>query len=100
MLYNFTEEPQHLSDVVMSNHFTSTFPDSPFVAQIVVMSKDTEQRRQLLGRCLRVTHADGATHERELSDPEMADTLRRKFGIRLDDDEIAGLVASLPPVCR
>ncbi len=97
VLYSFTEEVQHLSDVVMSNHFTSTHPDSPFVAQIVVMRKDSEQRRQLQGRRLRVTGADWATDERELTDPELRDALRADFGIQLNDDEIAALIASLSP---
>ncbi len=97
VLYNFTEEPQHLSDVVMSNHFTATYPDSPFVAQIVVMSKDADQRRQLLGRRFSVTRAEGDVHERDLGDAEMAGILRRDFGLRLDGREIAELIASLPP---
>ncbi len=95
-LYSFTEERQHLSDVVMSNHFTSTYPDSPFIAQIVVMGKAPEQHRRLIGRPLSITRPDGAVHERELSDPEIADTLRTEFGLQLDSDEMGRLVDSLP----
>lgn len=53
--YTLTEEPQHLSDVVMANHFTSTSPDSPFVAQPVVVRKDEHHRgRTEPGRGTRV----------------------------------------------
>jgi N-hydroxyarylamine O-acetyltransferase len=97
VLYSFSEEPQHLSDVVMSNHFTSTHPSSPFVTQIIAMRKDPEQRRRLAGRRLSVTRPDGATDERELSDTEVAVMLREEFRIRLDDEEMASLVGSLPP---
>ena len=42
------EERHHLSDVVMSNHYTSTWPESPFVHQVVVVPRGRSPARAAL----------------------------------------------------
>ncbi len=41
-LYAFTQEPQFSVDYVVSNHFTSTCPDSPFVRSLVAQRNSAE----------------------------------------------------------
>ena len=51
-LYRFSEEPQHASDVVVANYFTSNHPSSPFVGRPVVIRKEPHSRLRLHGRQL------------------------------------------------
>jgi N-hydroxyarylamine O-acetyltransferase len=94
--YAFDAERQHPADVVMSNHFTSTFSGSPFVGQLVAIRKDEESIRALRGRQFTLTHADRRMDERRLDDDELADALRGVFGIELTDDEVAQIIAATP----
>jgi N-hydroxyarylamine O-acetyltransferase len=91
--YWFDAQRQHPADVVMANHFTATWPRSPFVGQIVASRKDEASIHRLAGRTLTVMRPDGSTYERELDDAELADVLRDLFGLPLSDDELAALVA-------
>jgi N-hydroxyarylamine O-acetyltransferase len=92
--YWFDDTRQHFADVVMANHFTATWPRSPFVGQMVAARKDEESIHRLAGRTLSVTHPDGSVYERALDDGELADVLRDLFGLALGDDELAALVAA------
>jgi len=61
-LYAFTLEPQHAVDFVMANHFTSTWPASPFLGSLTVQRSFPERRVVLRNRGLfirqgRVTEA-------------------------------------------
>jgi N-hydroxyarylamine O-acetyltransferase len=94
--YQFDDGRQHPADVVMSNHFTSTFARSPFVGRLVAIRKDAESIRGLTGRQFTVTHPDRSVEERRLGDDELGDALRHVFGIRLTDEEVAQLVAASP----
>ncbi len=49
-LYQFDDQPQYPADVMVANHFTSTYPDSSFVRQLVVIRKDPGGLRRLTGR--------------------------------------------------
>jgi N-hydroxyarylamine O-acetyltransferase len=95
-LYGFDDQRQHPADVVMSNHFTSTYPKSPFVGQLIAVRKDTDSIRRLAGRRLTQTRPDLSTQERDLSDSEVADALRDVFGVVLTPEELAALTATLP----
>lgn len=88
VLYSFTAEPQHAADVEVANHFTSTHPSSPFTGQLIVMRKDADTRRRLLGRRLTLTRPDGLTHEQQLSDADVADALHDVFGLSLTQQEL------------
>ena len=94
--YSLDEQRLHAADVVMANHFTSTYPRSPFVGQLVVVRRDADSTRQLIGRRLTVTHPDQSTDERRLGDHEFADALREVFGLSLSPEELTQLVAAVP----
>jgi N-hydroxyarylamine O-acetyltransferase len=49
-LYAFTQEPQCQVDYVVANHFTSTYPHSPFVQSLVVQRQDCNTRFTLRNR--------------------------------------------------
>ena len=62
--YGFDDQRQHPADVVVANHFTSTWPSSPFVTRSVVVRKDEHALRELIDRTLTVTRPDGSTEQR------------------------------------
>jgi N-hydroxyarylamine O-acetyltransferase len=94
--YRFTDEPQHASDVTMANHFTSTHPSSRFVGQAVLMRKDVDVARRLVGRRLTILRPDGSSDERVLSDTEVADALADDFRVPLSRAETDQVIAALP----
>jgi N-hydroxyarylamine O-acetyltransferase len=94
-LYSVSEEPQHLADVVMSNHYTSTWPDSPFVRGPVVVRKDDREVRRVVGRQLSHTRPGHAVQERQLSDADFGPALQ-DLGVQLSPAEVGDLVATLP----
>jgi N-hydroxyarylamine O-acetyltransferase len=89
--YGFEEQRLHAADVVMANHFTSTFERSPFVGKPVVVRKDEDSIRSLVYRRLTLERPDGPADERDVSDDELAGLLREMFGIPLSGDEVAQL---------
>ena len=96
-LYTFTEERVHASDVVMANHFTATWPRSPFVAQVIAVRKDAHAVHQLLGRRLTATGPQGDGEDaRVLTDAEVVTALRQVFGLHLTADEATRVTAALP----
>jgi N-hydroxyarylamine O-acetyltransferase len=86
--YGFAEERQHPADVVVANHFTSTWPRSPFVTRSVVVRKDEDALRELIDRTLTTTRPDGSSDEQEIGEGELADTLRDVFGLELSAEEL------------
>jgi N-hydroxyarylamine O-acetyltransferase len=80
-LYAFTLEPQHPVDFEMANHFTSTWPGSPFVQSL------TAQRswpgRRLILRNRELTIRDGASVRTDtIRDPDhLLQVLDREFGL-------------------
>jgi N-hydroxyarylamine O-acetyltransferase len=89
--YGFDEQRLHAADIVMANHFTSTFPRSPFVGKPVVMRRDEETIRSLVDRRLMVEWPDGSVDERDVEEAELGEILRGMFAIPLTDDEVARL---------
>jgi N-hydroxyarylamine O-acetyltransferase len=89
--YAFDDQRVYPADIVMANHFTSTFPRSPFVGQAVVVRRDGEATRRLVGRRLSVTRPDGSTEERDLGDDEVAEALLEAFRLPLSPQELAAL---------
>jgi N-hydroxyarylamine O-acetyltransferase len=89
--YGFDEQRLHASDVVMANHFTSTFERSPFVGKLVVMRRAADSIHSLIDRRLTVTRPDWSVDERDVHDDELADLLRGMFGIPLSEDEVTQL---------
>jgi N-hydroxyarylamine O-acetyltransferase len=89
--YGFDEQRLHAADVVMANHFTSTFQRSPFVGQLVVVRKDEDSIRSLIDRRLTVTRPDRSEQERDVADDELAAVLRETFRVPLSDEEVVQL---------
>jgi N-hydroxyarylamine O-acetyltransferase len=85
--YGFALERQYPADVVVANHFTATFPRSPFVTRVVVVRKDEQALHELIDGTLTVTRPDGTTTAREV---DLADALPG-LGLELDSDELIGL---------
>ena len=94
--YGFDDVRQHPSDVVMANHFSSTFARSPFVGQLVAVRRTADSLTRLVDRRLTVTAPDWSTEARDLGDDEVVDALLHRFGIGLDADELAGVIDALP----
>jgi N-hydroxyarylamine O-acetyltransferase len=92
-LYSIVHEPVHATDLVMANHFTSTHLGSPFVGRIVVVREDEHERTRLLGRELGITRPDGSTSLRTVDHDEVPVLLREQFGIALEDEDVAALLA-------
>jgi N-hydroxyarylamine O-acetyltransferase len=88
--YGFADERQHPADVVVANHFTSTWPRSPFVTRAVVVRKDEHALHELIDRALTVTRPDGSSEQREIGDLRAA---LEPFGLELSADELAALDA-------
>ena len=95
--YRFDDVRQHPADVVVANHFTATFPRSPFVGRLVAVRKDEDALRELIDRTLTVTLPDGSSEDRELDDAERRAELRDVFRLDLSPDELARLARAAPP---
>jgi len=82
-LYAFTLEPAYPVDYEMANHFTSTYPRSPFLLTLTVQRSWPGRRVILRGRDLTVREG-GVTHTSTLRDPDhLLEVLEREFGIVL-----------------
>jgi N-hydroxyarylamine O-acetyltransferase len=79
-------------DVVLSNHYTSTHPDSWFTWQPVIVRRDPGAVRSILGRTYTVNHAGHTKTRGELTDKEFAAALTGEFGLRLTADELDAVV--------
>jgi N-hydroxyarylamine O-acetyltransferase len=83
-LYGFADERQYPADVVVANHYTSTFPRSPFVTRIVVTRRDEQALQELVDGTLTVTGTDYAAEARPV---ELAEALPR-LGLELSREEL------------
>lgn len=79
-------------DVVLSNHYTSTHPGSWFTWQPVIVKRDPDAIRSILGRTYTVTRAGHVKTRSELTDKEFAAALTGEFALRLTDDEVDAMV--------
>jgi arylamine N-acetyltransferase len=78
--------------VVLSNHYTSTHPDSWFTWQPIIVKRDPDAIRSILGRTYTVTHAGHTKTRGDLTDKEFAAALTGEFALRLTDDELDAVV--------
>lgn len=93
-LHRWDDNKVQLIDVVLSNHYTSTHPDSWFTWQPVIVRRDPDAIRSILGRTYTVNDASHTKTRRELTDKEFAAALTGEFGLQLTDDELAAAVAA------
>jgi N-hydroxyarylamine O-acetyltransferase len=81
-------------DVVLSNHYTSTHRDSWFTWQPVIVRRDPDAIRSILGRTYTVTRAGHAKTRRDLTDHEFAEALTGEFALTLSKDEVDAVVTA------
>jgi len=87
-LWMSTLEPESPIDFVMGNHFTSTWPESPFVQRLLLRALTPDGRRvSVMNR--NVTIAQNGTFEKsQLADrAALRALLEREFGIGMPDVE-------------
>jgi N-hydroxyarylamine O-acetyltransferase len=93
-LHRWDDARVHPVDVLLSNHYTSAHPDSWFTWQPVIVKRDPDAIRSILGRSYTVTRAGHVKTRRELTDQEFAEALTGEFGLRLTAGEVADAVAA------
>jgi N-hydroxyarylamine O-acetyltransferase len=98
--YRFADERQYPADVVVANHFTSTFPRSPFVLRAVAVRKDEETLRELVDDTFRVTRPDRSSEERVVGDDEVGDLLCDVFRVPLSPEELDRLIRARRALAR
>lgn len=81
-LYAFTLEEQHPADYEVSNYFTSTNPNSPFVNRLVAQKPGPDVRVTLVNRQLIEQRPDGASETALPNDDALLATLAERFGLR------------------
>jgi N-hydroxyarylamine O-acetyltransferase len=86
-LYGFADERHYPADVVVANHYTSTFAGSPFVTRVVVTRRDEQALRELVDGTLTVTRPDYAAEARVV---DLAEALPQ-LGLELSADELSRL---------
>jgi N-hydroxyarylamine O-acetyltransferase len=80
-LYAFTLEPHYPVDFEMANHFTSTWPQSPFVSNLTAQRSWPERRLVLRNRELTL-RSGRAVETQAIRDPEhLLEVLDRHFGL-------------------
>jgi N-hydroxyarylamine O-acetyltransferase len=97
-LHRWDMAPTHPIDVVLSNHYTSTHPDSWFASRPILIRRDPDAIRSIIGRSYSVVRPGHVKERRVLTDAEFAAALTDEFALKLTTDELATLVAvPIPP---
>lgn len=96
-LYRVEDQRIYPPDVVMCNHFTSTYPQSWFTWQPVIVRREPGAIRSVLGRTYTITRPGHIKDRRTLTDEEFAAALTGTFGLNLTPEEQAALVAAPTP---
>ena len=78
-LYSFTLEPQLPVDYEVANHYTSTWPRSPFVTKIIAQRSGLDERWMLIDDELRVERPDGTERWTVASSEERLSVLADRF---------------------
>jgi len=82
-LYAFTLEPQLSIDFEVANHFTSTWPRSPFVTNIYVQRPGLQERLGLTREEFVVKLPEGEERTVVTSDEQLVEILEGRFDLRL-----------------
>jgi len=93
--YTVEEASVYPIDVVLSNHYTSTHPDSWFTQVPIVVRREPEAIRSLRDRVHTVTSPGHVKQRRDLSDAEWMDALEEEFGLAFTGSERNRLIAGL-----
>ena len=81
-LYRFTLEPHFPIDYEVANHYTSTYPESPFRLNVITARPGPERRLVLWNGVLTEQTATGKTETKITGDEELLEVLRARFGLR------------------
>ena len=84
-LYAFTSDEALPIDFEVANHYTSTWPESPFVTTLTAQLSLPGERRILRGRTLTVRRG-GIETTHDIEDHDLLSLLRENFGLDLPDD--------------
>ena len=93
-LHRWDDAPVHPIDVVLSNHYTSTHPDSWFTRLPIITRRDPDAIRSIVGRSYTITRPGHVKERRELTDAEFAQALTTEFALTLTPEELEILVAA------
>jgi N-hydroxyarylamine O-acetyltransferase len=93
-LYRVEDQPVYPADVVMSNHYTSTYPESWFTWQPILVRRVPGAIHSIVGRGYTVTTPGYIKDRRTLTDEEFAAALTEVFGLTFTDDDLATLTAA------
>ena len=88
--YTIPPETTYLADVEVANFATSHRPTSRFVLQVVVIRKDEDRVRSLIGRRFGVETPTGKVEDRTIGDDELGGVLR-DLGLSLSADQVTAL---------
>jgi N-hydroxyarylamine O-acetyltransferase len=94
-LYTVEEASVYPVDIAMSNHYTSTYPDSWFRHIPIVVRRDAGAIRSVLGRAYTVTRPGHVKERRDLTDDEWAALVADDFGLTFSPHDRERLVATL-----
>ena len=81
-LYTFTLEPQQQVDYEMANHYTSTYPASPFTQIVIAQQLAPDVRRMLRNREYSEDRGTSVTRRLLTDDDEVLDLLAEEFHLR------------------
>jgi len=84
-LYSFTLEPQLPVDYEVANHYTSTWPRSPFVTKIIAQRSGLDERWMLIDDELRVERPDETERWTVASSAERLVILSERFDLAFPD---------------
>ncbi|MGP3926538.1 arylamine N-acetyltransferase family protein [Streptomyces sp. 8N616] len=96
-LHGFTLDPRYAVDYEVINHYVSTHPDSPFVGRAIALRMRPDVRYELDGTVLTTVRPDGSGEVQHLGPGEVPKTLEEVFGVVLEAEDTARLVAMLRP---
>jgi N-hydroxyarylamine O-acetyltransferase len=90
-MYRFAVEHTYPADYDMANHYTATWPHSPFRQRLIAQQATPTVRLRLTGNVRTVADPDGIKDEQTLTREGVLASLADDFGIELNDEERAGL---------
>ena len=93
-LHRWDDTRIHPADLVLSNHYTSTYRDFWFTWQPIVVKRTPGAITSLRGRTYTVTVPGHLKTRRDLTDAEFAAALTGEFALQLTEAEVATLVAA------
>ncbi len=97
-LYQFSLEPTPPIGFEMANWFTSTHPASAFRGNLIVARPIVGGRTTVFNRRFTIRDRDNKTTRRVLNGiDDYRDVLVGEFGLTLDDNELAAIVAEMAP---